>query len=294
MANFDWNDLRFFLEVARIGTLSGAARALGADHATVGRRIGALELALGQTLFHRSLAGYALTPGGEDLLVHAEQMEALALRSSAGAGLAGGAIGGVIRLSATDGFGNFYLSLHVKRFLDSHPRLTLQLAPVQQIQAQSQREGDIAVMLSAAGPRFRAEQLTQYGLGLYASSAYLAQNGVPAAREDLRDHQLVGYIEDLLFSRELDYLDEIAPGLRARTQCSTLLAQLEATKAGAGICVLPHYVASKVAGLEPVLAETIGLRRTYWLNIATDAQRAPRVEAIAAFLRQLVADHPLQ
>lgn len=290
MTGFDWNDLRYFLEVARIGTLSGAARVLAVDHATIGRRINALERALGQVLFHRSLSGYALTPMGEDLLVHAEQMEALALRSSAAAGQPGAAMGGVVRLTTADGFGNFFLARHLQRFAALHPRLTLQLVPIQQIQPQSQREGDIAVTLTEGGARFASEQLTAYGLGLYASPAYLAEHGVPTRREDLRPHRLVGYIEDLLFSRELDYLDEVLPGLRAQVQCSSLLAQAEATQAGAGICVLPHYLVRRLPGLVPVLPEAIRLRRAYWLNLAPDAERVPRIRALADFLRTLVAE----
>ena len=290
MTGFDWNDLRFFLEVARIGTLSGAARALGTDHATVSRRINALEHALGQALFHRSLSGYAMTPAGERLLVHAEQMEVLALRSSAGSPQPGAAMAGVVRLTTSDGFGNFILAHHLGRFAASHPRLTLQLVPIQQIQAQSQREGDIAITLTPGGARFASELLTEYGLGLYASPAYLAEHGPLDSREALRPHRLVGYIEDLLFSRELDYLDEVLPGLRAQIQCSSLMAQAEATQAGAGICVLPHYLARQVGGLAAVLPEAVNLRRNYWLNTAPAAERVPRIRAVADFLRRVVAE----
>lgn len=290
MTGFDWNDLRFFLEVARIGTLSGAARVLGTDHATVSRRINALEQALGQALFHRSLAGYALTPSGENLLIHAEQMEVLALRSAEGSGQRGAAMAGVVRLTTSDGFGNFVVARHLHRFSALYPRLTVQLAPIQQIQAQSQREGDIAVTLTPGGPRFASERLAEYGLGLYASQAYLAEHAPLRGRDDLKPHRLVGYIEDLLFSRELDYLDDVLPGLRAQVQSSSLLAQAEATLAGAGICVLPHYLARRFAGLAPVLPDKVQLRRTYWLNIAPDAERVPRIRALADFLRQVVAE----
>jgi len=290
MTGFDWNDLRFFLEVARIGTLSGAARVLGTDHATVSRRINALEHALRQTLFHRSLAGYALTPAGENLLVHAEQMEALALRSAEGSGQPGAAMAGVVRLTTADGFGNFFLARHLRRFAALYPRLTVQLVPIQQVQAQPQREGDVAVMLTPGGARFASERLTEYGLGLYASPAYLAGHDPLRGREDLRPHRLVGYIEDLLFSRELDYLDEVLPGARAQVQCSSLMAQAEATQAGAGICVLPHYLARHFAGLVAVLPAVVQLRRTYWLNTPLEADRVPRVRVLSDFLRQIVGE----
>jgi DNA-binding transcriptional LysR family regulator len=290
MGNFDWNDMKYFLEVARLGTLSGAARVLGVDHATVSRRIGVLEDALGRKLFHRSSIGYTLTPAGEDLIGAAEQMEALALRTAFDAGQPASALGGVVRLITADGFGNFLVASHLPRFADHYPRLTVQLVPIQQISAQVQREAEIYITLSPGGPRFAAERLKDYSLGLYAGQNYLDARGMPESREALRQHRFVGYIEDLLFARELDYLDEILPGLRAQVQCSSLLAQVEATRADAGICVLPHYIAGRSDGLVPVLAGTVELRRTYWMNISSELERTPRVRALADFVRNLAGE----
>lgn len=288
MSGFDWNDLRFFLEVARIGTLSGAARALGTDHATVGRRISALEHGLGRTLFHRSLSGYAMTPSGETLLVQAEQMEALALRTTEGTAQPGASLGGVVRLTTPDGFGNFFLAPRLHEFATAFPRLSLQLVPIQQIQSQTQREGDVSVTLTPGGARFAVSKLVEYGLGLYASSGFLSGKPAIEKPDDLRNYPLVGYVDDLLFSRELDYLGDILPALRARIQCASLLSQVEATVAGTGICVLPHYLARRHASLKPVLPSVVELRRTYWLNVALDSTRIPRVKAVADFLRVTV------
>lgn len=290
MTRFDWNDLRYFLEVARVGTLSGAGRALGADHATVARRIGALEHALRQTLFHRSLAGYALTASGEQLLAHAEEMEGLAMRAAASAANPGAALAGLVRLTTPDGFGNFFLAGFLERFASTYPRLCLQFVPVQQIQAASQREGDVAVTLTSGGARFSSEKLTEYGLGLYASTGYLDASPALAAGEDLRGHRMVGYVEDLLISSELDYLSDVLPGLRANIQCASLSAQVAATRNGAGICVLPHFIARLFAELVPVLPGAVELRRTYWLNVAPGTARAPRVRAVIEFLRDAVEE----
>jgi DNA-binding transcriptional LysR family regulator len=290
MSRFDWNDLRFFLEVARMGTLSGAARVLGTDHATVGRRINALEHSLGQTLFQRSLAGYALTLQGEALLVYAEQMEQLALRSTEGTMHPGVSLGGVVRLTTPDGFGNFFLAQHLHRFAAAYPRLALQLVAIQQVQTQSHREGDVAVTLTPGSGRFATERLGDYGLGLYASHGYLADRTRPATPEDLRGHRLIGYVDDLLFSRELDYLGEVLRGARAQLQSASLFGQANATQAGAGICVLPHYVARQFPGLTAVLPGVIELRRNYWLNVPADAVHVPRVRALSGFLKEIVAE----
>lgn len=177
MRGFDWNDLRFFLEVARTGTLSGAARVLGTDHATVSRRIDALERALQQLLFARSPTGCALTPRGKELLPTAEQMESLASQSAQVVGAHPSVLSGVVRLSAPDGFGNFFLAPLLDRFGTAHPRLRLQMVIVQQIQATSQREGDVTVTLSPpVRGHFVTERLTDYGLGLYAATHYFEKH----------------------------------------------------------------------------------------------------------------------
>lgn len=286
MADFDWNDMKYFLEVARLGTLSGAARVLGVDHATVGRRIGILEHALNRKLFQRSSVGYVLTPVGRDLLTTAEQMELNALRMALDAGEQASAIGGVVRLVTADGFGNFLLAEQLQKFCENYPRLTVQLVPMQQISAQMEREAEIYITLSPGGARFASEKLSDYHLGLYASQSYLHLKGEPRSREDLRQHRFVGYIQDLLFAHELDYLDEINPGLTAKIQCLNLLAQVEATRSGAGICVLPHYIARKFPDLVSVLPAHINIERSYWMNISNDLQQAPRVRALADFIRQ--------
>jgi DNA-binding transcriptional LysR family regulator len=288
MSSFDWNDLKFFLEAARAGSLSGAARALGTDHATVGRRIDALERALERSLLHRSIGGCVLTTAGEDMLVQAEQMEALALGTARDSSAPGSTTSGVVRITTPDGFGNFFLSKRLADFARAYPRVTVQLASIQQIQAQSQREGDVVITLTPGRVRHRSEKLVSYGLGLYCSRDYLDQHPVVTSREDLRTHSFVGYIEELLISKELDYLDDVLRGLRAHLQCSSLLGQVTATQAGAGMSVLPHYLARQFPDLAPVLPDSVGLRRTYWLNSAAEANPPPRARAVIDFLRKAV------
>lgn len=159
--------------------------------------------------------------------------------------------------------------------------------PIQQIQAQSHREGDVAVTLTRGGPRFASEVLVEYVLGLYAAPSYLAGFPQIATQRDLLSHRVVGYAEDLLVSRELDYPGDVLPTLRARVQCSSLQAQVAATCSGAGICILPHFLAPQNPRPSAVLAGEVELRRTYWLNITLEMVRVPRVRAVAAFLGEL-------
>ncbi|MEJ1976506.1 MAG: LysR family transcriptional regulator [Acetobacteraceae bacterium] len=241
---FDWDDLQFFLAVARAGTVSLAGRRLGADHATVGRRVAALEEALGVTLFERTPRGYGLTRHGERLIATAEAIETEAVRAEQELAGSNHRLTGSVRISTLEGFGNFFLASRVGAFAAANPGLTVELITIQQIVALSRREADIVVTLAPPKTgRFVCEKLTDYRLFVYGSRDYLDSHPPIRTRDDLATHPFAGYIDDLIFMRGLDYLAEIGPDLRARLQNSSLHAQMEATASGFGLCVLPAFIA---------------------------------------------------
>lgn len=287
---FDWNDLRFFLAVAQVGTLTGAARRLGTDHATVSRRITALETAIGAKLFERTPHGYLPTLSGERLVAHAEAMEAEAIAATEGLGRPEAGITGTIRINTLEGFGTFFLAPRLGRFAARHPRLKVELVTIQQIVALSRREGDVAIGLAPPKEsRFMVTRLTDYRLGLYAAPDYLTAHPPIERRADLEAHSFVGYVDDLVFTRGLDYLDDVLPGLKARMQSSSLVAQRAICEAGRGLCVLPHFMARGRAGLEPVLPETVELTRSYWLFTHGDIADSARVRAVVRFVEEEIA-----
>ncbi len=142
-----WDDLRFFLAVARTGTLSAAALQTGTEHTTVGRRIRALEGVLDARLFHRSNLGYALTEAGENLLAAAEGMESAFLSASAAAEAAH-TVSGTVRIGAPDGFGSVFLAPRMHRLTGRHPGLEVEIMATARIFSLSKREADIVVSLS--------------------------------------------------------------------------------------------------------------------------------------------------
>ena len=285
MSRFDWDDLRFFLAVARAGRLTVAARRLGADHATVSRRITALETALKAKLFERRPQGYALTQQGERLLAKAEAMETEALAASSEIGGADLALSGAVRIGAPDGFGTSFLAPRLSKFASLYPELEVQLVAMPRLLSLSKREADIAISLAPPKEgKIVARKLTDYQLGLYAADNYLARVTAPATREDLFDHPIIGYIDDLIFTPELDYLDEVAKGLRAQIQSSNLVAQLNSTLAGAGICVLPNFMVQNYPTLRPVLADEVKIQRSFWLIVHADLKDVARVRATVDFL----------
>ncbi|MCA1407556.1 LysR family transcriptional regulator [Ensifer sp. IC3342] len=290
--NFTWDDLQFFLAVARTGQLSTAARRLRTSHATVSRRIDRLEFALKVRLFERNPRGYVLTTMGQRFVETAERIERETeqLQLDISDGMTSQR--GVVRLSTLEGFGNFFLSDRLADFANRYPNISLELVAIQQIMSLSRKEADIAVALAApkAGP-YHSEVLTPYTLHVYGARSYLATHPPIRSRNDLGSHRFVGYIEDMIFTPGLDYLGEVQPGLRAHFQSSSILTQLKAVRQGLGLCVLPHFMARDEPNLEIVLPEEIELKRTYWMICHRDLIAVPRVRAVRDFLVEAVREN---
>jgi DNA-binding transcriptional LysR family regulator len=285
MSRFDWDDLRFFLAVARAGRLTVAARRLGADHATVSRRISALEGALKAKLFERRPQGYALTEHGERLLAKAETMETQALAVSSEIGGADLALSGTIRIGTPDGFGTMFLAPRMSTLAGQYPDLEIQIVAMPRLLSLSKREADVAISLAPPKEgKIVARKLTDYKLALYATGDYLARHPAVTAPEHLHAHEMIGYIDDLIFTPELDYLDEVSKGLRPRLQSSNLVAQFQATLTGAGICVLPNFMAALDPRLLPVLPEQVSIVRSFWLIVHSDLKDVARIRATMDFL----------
>jgi DNA-binding transcriptional LysR family regulator len=289
--DFNWNDLRFFLAVARSRTISLAGRRTGDDHATVGRRIAALEAALGLQLFERNPRGYNLTRHGETLLSMAQTIELEAVRIEETAAGQQQGLTGAVRISTPEGFGNFFLASRIGALATAHPRLAVEMITIQQIVALSRREADVAVTMALPpSGTFVHEHLTDYRLYVFAARDYLAKAPPIRSRDDLGDHPFVGYVDDLIFTRALNYLPEIRPNLRARLQNSSLQAQMSATVAGYGLCVLPAYVAATAPNLVPVLPRELSLCRSYWMVADAEMAETAHVRLTQRFIRGLLSE----
>jgi DNA-binding transcriptional LysR family regulator len=286
MAQFDWNDLRAFLAVSRSGRLTAAAQRLGVDHSTLSRRIAALEHALKAKLFDRSPAGYSLSEQGRRLLTLAEEMERLAIAAGEAVGGTAGSLEGTVRIGSPEGFGSYFLAPRIGRLKETHPRLTVQLVAASAVFSLSKRDADIVVSVSRppAG-RLTVSRLIDYDLGLYGAPDYLDRYPPVVRCEDLKGHRFVSYIGDLLHFPELDFLQHVAPGGTTSVESSNLVAQLRATLAGAGLCVLPAFLAKQEPGLVRVLAEEVSLTRSLWLIVHRDLSELARVRAAVKFIR---------
>ena len=288
----EWTDLRFFLELARAGTLSGASRRLDVEHTTVARRIDRLETQLGATLFDRSREGYELTEVGLALLPHAEAMEGAALAAAEQIGGAEVAAHGVVRLGVPEVFGVKVVAPLLVGLLDQHPDLQIDLLALPRFANLANREADLGVMLDPPTTgRYMVTRLASFRFYLYASPGYLARHPPIRQQADLARHDFVDYVQDRLASRELSYLNELGFTPRRRMCCSGMTAQIEAASLGMGLMMAPPYAVPGDGRLVPVLPG-FSAERSFWLAAPTDLYRLRRVKVVWDVLREYADSSP--
>lgn len=284
----DWDNLRYFLELSRGGKLTVAARRLGVDHTTVARRIQALEKSLETQLFLRSAAGYSLTEAGRNLLPQAEAMENAFSGIERARQTPKEGLSGLVRIGVTEGYGAMMLAPQLAELIRRHPNLGIDLLAAPRMLQLSRREADIVITLDRPerGP-FIITKLTDYCLRLYAAPDYLASHAPIRSRDDLREHGFVSYIDDLLYSKELLYLDEIGKPSHVPLRSTSILIQQQAAAAGAGIAILPSFAADADPRLQRVLGEEVKFIRTFWMLMPTELKGIARMQATWNFLREM-------
>jgi DNA-binding transcriptional LysR family regulator len=280
----DWDDLRVFLAVARGESLSAAGRVLKLDAATVGRRVARLEHALGVRLFTRSPQGYQLTDEGGRLLAHAQTVEAEMARARDTLTGAGQGIQGQIRIGAPDGCANYLLPQVVAAICADNPGLEVQIVALPRVFNLTRREADMVIAVSPPDQgRLTVQKISDYRLHLAASDAYLAAAPPLAGPGDLRAQRIIGYIPDMIFDRELDYLSEL--GVEAPVLASNSVSvQLQLIRVGAGIGVVHDFALPATPGVRRVLTREFGLTRAFYLVRHADDRTVARLNRFAQAL----------
>jgi DNA-binding transcriptional LysR family regulator len=275
-----WDDLRVFLAVARTEGLTGAAKRLRLDPATVGRRIARIEAATGASLFSKSPQGYALTEAGQRLMPHAESAEQAA--SAAVEALHGvdERLAGTIRIGAPDGCANFLLPQVCARIAAENPELELQIIALPRVVNLTKREADMAITVSQphAG-RLTVQKLSDYHLHLAGHRDLLDAKPV-VNRADIADHRIIGYIPDMIFDSELDYLAEAGVG-PVRHASNSAAVQFNWIRAGDGLGIVHDFALQSAPELQKVLPDQIALKRTFYLVRHADDQKVVRLSRFA-------------
>lgn len=282
----DWDDLKVFLAVARAESLSRAGKLLRIDPATAGRRIARLEEALGARLFAKSPQGYTLTTAGARLLDHAVRAEQAVAGAISEVRDEADLLSGQIRIGAPDGCAAYVLPQVVARIAAEHPGLEMQIVALPRVFSLSKREADMAIGVSppSAG-KLSVQKITEYHLHLAASRDYLAAHPPINAPADLRTHRFVGYIPDMIFDKELDYLDETGGEVLALAS-NSIAVQLAWARQGAGLAVIHDFMMPGAPELVPVLPREVSLTRAYWLIRHPDDRRVERLNRFAELIGQ--------
>jgi DNA-binding transcriptional LysR family regulator len=292
-----WDDLRVFLAVARQHRLMAAGRSLGLDPATIGRRIGALEEALGAQLFDRSPQGYALTEAGRTLVTHAQAMESTASAAAEDVGGQSDRLSGTVRIGAPDGVSNYLLTDACDALSLDNPDLQVQVVALPRMFSLSKREADLAITVSppTAG-RLTVRKIADYHLGLYARAELVGSLGRIASIDDLNGVRGIGYISDMIFDRELDYYALLGRETEPALTSNSLIMQLRWCLKGAGFCILPDFVAREHKELQMVLPGDVRLTRGFYLVRHQDDARVARInrmaEVIVDWMRTKLGNSP--
>jgi DNA-binding transcriptional LysR family regulator len=280
----DWDDIRVFLAVARAESLSAAGRGLKVDPATVGRRVTKLEDSFGAPLFAKSPQGYALTDAGQRLVPHAEAVEqamAGALEEVQGVG---SGVSGQIRIGAPDGCANFLLPQVCAEICAANPELDVQIVALPRVLNLSKREVDMAIGVSppTAG-RLMVQKITDYRLSLAAARSYLKNHPSIEAPEDLAGHRMIGYIPDMIFDKELDYLGDLGVE-RVALASNSASVQFQWVRQGMGLGMVHDFAIPAARGVRRVLASHISLTRSFYLIRHADDRRLERLNRFAESL----------
>lgn len=274
------------LAVARTGRYTSAAAHLGLDHTTVARRIAALEDALGGRVIAQSAGGWELTDLGRSAAETGGRIEAALSQLDDGGGDAPDPIAGVVRMSATDGFSAYIAAPAIAELRLAHPRLTVEIVAATRRAAEHRAGLDLEVVVGAPQTRrAHAVKLGTYTLGMYASRDYLARTGTPGTREEVEQHRLVYFVDSMLQVDALDLPRRLVPGMQDGLTSTNVFVHVEATRAGAGIGLLPCFAADRHADLVRLLPSVFAEKLPYYLVTRPESLRLPAVAALVEALR---------
>ena len=273
----NWNDLKYFIYLAKHQRLSKVADTLHTSHVTVANRIAALENCLKTKLFTQQPNGYFLTKEGEILLNHAQKMEMSLLNGIRESG-EGSNSRPHVRIGVTEGIGNYYLAKIISK-LARKENIDIDYISLPKITSITEKTVDISISLERpTGEYILRKELTSYTLGVFASKEYIKNNNTIDSN-NLADCRWIGYIDNLLFTDELRYHEEISKNLDYSFRSTSIMAQIEATKQGLGLAILPLYMAKQISELTRVAKDT-SFKRIYWITTNSDLHRFKPVRRV--------------
>ncbi len=283
---FNWDDLRFFLAVARHGSTIAAARALGVNQSTVQRRMAEFERGLGQTLLKRETTGYRLTELAERLVGPAQQVELAAHAFTQEIDAATRALSGVVRVTCPEPIVlRLSQSPLLARFHATHPQLRVEFVMSDRYLSLAAGEVDVALRSGDTDePDVVGRKIADSLWAVYGSRTYVAQHGAPASVAELARHDLVAFDDSMAGHRTAQWLSKVAPAGNVVARNNSVLGLLYAARAGLGLAPLPTALGDAEPELMRVLGPVAELTREWRVLAHRDHRRTPRVAAFFDFI----------
>jgi DNA-binding transcriptional LysR family regulator len=278
----DWEDLRHFVVLAREGTLSAAARLLRVDHATVARRVAALEAEAGLKLIDRRARSYQLTEDGKRIAATAMPMEEAAFAVGRAVQAAKPGLCGEVSISSPPSLANALIAPQLFRLRHRHPGIRIKLIGEKRSASLNRREADVALRLSRPQqPGLIARKIGSFGFGLYGASSYLKETPRPA-------FAFIAYDDSMDDAPQQKWLQTMAAGHEIVLRTNDLENQAAAARTGVGLAVLPNFLGDPDPGLKRYDATPVPPNRDVWLLVHRDLRQAPLVRAVMEFLTDCV------
>ena len=293
-ATLDWNDLRFFVAVAREGSTLSASRALRVSQTTVARRIAALERALGFPVFEKRQAGYALTPAGQDLLAQAEEVEAAANRFAEAAGGQARELKGTVKITTEEVYAITLLTPLLPELHELHPEIMIELDVGSNVRDLGAGEADIALRSTKAASQpagMVGRKLCIDDWTLYCSRDYADRHGVPRNLAELRKHAIIGGGGGNLWLHYQAWLRELGLEQQVAMHHASSGGLLSGVRSGFGIAVLPCVVGDSDPDLIRCVPPREDHGRVLWLFTHQRVRHTPRVRAVIDFLHERLSRH---
>lgn len=282
---FDWNDLRYFLAVAREGSTITAAKALGVSQPTVQRRLAALEEAVGRKLVEAHPTGYRLTDLGREMLPHAERIEKDFAAFERNLAASDETLTGIVTVTCAEGMAAPFVTPLVQAFQARHPGLRVDLVITDRYLDLAMGEADVAIRSYDPGDNILiARKLLECPWAVYGSRSYIEQNGRPQSVQDIGRHTVIKFDGEMADNHGGRWLREVAPQASVSARGHTMLGLVAAVKSGAGLSPLPMLVGEPESDLVRVLGPIPELDSKIFLVMHPDIRRIPRVRAFCDFM----------
>jgi len=281
---WQWDDVRFFLAVARTGSLSGAARALGVGHVTVGRRITLLEKRLGVTLMNRTPDGFATTAAGAAILRQCAAMESAAMDLERVVAGHDSLVTGSVRVTTTETLAYQLVAPAIAALHETHAALRVDLITGVRSLDIARREADLAVRFARpSASDLVCRKLGEVGFSLYASKRYLASAGIPKRGQGLAGLDLITFTGAPAATSPF-FMGEALEGARVVLRCDNPLIQVRAAASNVGIVEAACFLGDSSPGLVRVWPDEAPARRVVWLIVHQDMRRAARINAVSGMI----------